>query len=191
MDSCLTLRRWSKACQQPQSLNEWNSRREVLTSLLLHHYNREIQGNTLLKTSSSPFPKLFAQDSWHRQPRSPPGFPWQGLAMAVSSRMLQIFFLKWTRKTQREMYVCITHSPQTSKLIGVNEVTSCLFYWNEGRSTRYCNCALIVWSEGMPMLLPNMTTITQMFAFAGDRHKEKRKLCSVSCTNTQSEEKVF
>lgn len=92
MDSCLTLRRWSKACQPPQNLNEWNSRREVLTSLLLHHYNREIQGNTLLKTSSSPFPKLFAQDSWHRQPRSPPGFPWQGLAMAVSSRMLQIFF---------------------------------------------------------------------------------------------------
>lgn len=49
---------------------------KFLTSLLLHHYSRKNQGNTLLKTSSSPFPKLFAQDSWHRQPRSLPGFPW-------------------------------------------------------------------------------------------------------------------
>lgn len=62
------LGRGSKACRPPQSLNEWNSR-TVLPSLLLHRYSRDIHRNALCETSSSPFPKVFAQDSWHRQPR--------------------------------------------------------------------------------------------------------------------------
>lgn len=77
------------------------------------------------------------------------------------------------------MDCCINYSPQSSKLIGVNEVTPYLSHWNEGRRTRYCNCAWIVQSESMAVLLPAMTTVTQMFVFTGCRHTEWRKWCSV------------
>lgn len=73
------------------------------------------------------------------------------------------------------MYCCITHPSQTSQLIGENGVTSYLFSWNEGKRTRYRDCAVTVGAEGTHLLLPNVTTITQTFAFAGDRHAERKK----------------
>lgn len=110
----LWIQVWSRGGPKPaRHCRAWmgeiqEKRSSYILTLLLHHHSREVQGNTLPRTSS-PFPKLLTWYSWCRQPRLLPGFPGKGLAMAVSSRMLHIF-LGWTRKTQHEMYCCITHT---------------------------------------------------------------------------------